>query len=351
MATENEKDKKKLLEEVRALRSKLAGLERVEVDQASESIVLHDLEGHFTVVNPAFCESLGYTRDELLKMTIPDIDPNFIPDNHLGRYWDSLPLKKTLSFETKHRRKDGTTFPVEVRIRLIEMSGRKHILGFTRDITDRKKAEQAMQASERFLACVFDTIRDGISVLDADLTVRSVNSTMKKWYEANLPLEGRKCYQCYHNKDVPCDPCPTIRCMQSGQTECEIVPGLPGSTTEWVELYSYPIKDSDSGRVTGVVEFVRDITEQKRMEKALQQSEQQYRTMFEQAIDSVVLIDPDTGKIQEFNDKACQNLGYTRQEFGKLKLSDIEAVESPEEIFQHLDKVAKQGMHIFETKH
>ncbi|MEE8577949.1 MAG: PAS domain S-box protein, partial [candidate division Zixibacteria bacterium] len=135
------------------------------------------------------------------------------------------------------------------------------------------------------------------------------------------------------------------------QTECEIVLGLPGSPAEWVEVYSYPIKDSDSGRVTGVVEFVRDITERKRMEKALQQSEQRYRAVFEQAIDSVVLIDLDTGQIEEFNDKACQNLGYTRQEFGKLKLSDFEAVESPEEIIQHLDKVAKQGIDVFETKH
>jgi len=117
---------------------------------------------------------------------------------------------------------------------------------------------------------MFASIQDGISVLNPDLTIRHVNGVMKQWYEQNLPLEGKKCYECYHNRHKPCDPCPTLQSLKSGKTELEIVPGLEGSPVEWIELFSYPMKDPDSGEVTGVLEVVRDITERKRTEKRRQ---------------------------------------------------------------------------------
>jgi len=71
---------------------------------------------------------------------------------------------------------------------------------------------------------------------------------MNKWYAENVPLEGEKCYRAYRDRDKPCDPCPTVRCMKTGKTEREIVPGLPGKD-QWIELFSYSMKDSDTGEV------------------------------------------------------------------------------------------------------
>ncbi|MCK4791713.1 MAG: response regulator [Desulfobacteraceae bacterium] len=138
------------------------------------------------------------------------------------------------------------------------------------EVKERKQKEEALRKSERFLNDVFESIQDGISVLNTDLTIRLVNGVMRQWYAENLPLEGKKCHVCYHNRNEPCDPCPTLRCFQSGQTEREIVPGLSGSPVEWIELFSYPIIDQSSGEVTGVVEFVRDITHTKKIEARLQ---------------------------------------------------------------------------------
>ncbi|MBW2645958.1 MAG: PAS domain S-box protein [Deltaproteobacteria bacterium] len=151
------------------------------------------------------------------------------------------------------------------------------VIEISRDITDAKRVEEALAESEHFLVSVFDSIQDGISVLAPDLTIRRVNEVMKEWYAQNLPLEGKKCYECYHNKDKSCDPCPTLRCIASGKTEREIVRGLEGSPVEWVELFSYPMKDSDSGEVTGVVEFVRDITDRKQAEEEKRKLEIQLR--------------------------------------------------------------------------
>ena len=141
------------------------------------------------------------------------------------------------------------------------------------EMADRKQAEEALEQSESFFEDVIESIQDGICVLDPDLTVRHVNHVMDTWYGKNESLIGRKCYFCFHDKEQPCDPCPTIRSLESGKAERELVRGLPGSGVEWLELYTYPFKDRTSGEITGIVEFVRNISDRKRLEAKLNQAE------------------------------------------------------------------------------
>ena len=108
--------------------------------------------------------------------------------------------------------------------------------------------------------------RKGLVFYDS---IRHTNSVMKKWYQESLPLTGKKCHECYHKKQTPCDPCPALRCMQSGKPERETVQGLPGSEVEWLEVFSFPIIEKETGTITGAVEFIRDITLPKRLERQL----------------------------------------------------------------------------------
>ncbi|MEE8598850.1 MAG: PAS domain-containing sensor histidine kinase, partial [Dehalococcoidales bacterium] len=78
---------------------------------------------------------------------------------------------------------------------------------------------------------------------------------------------------------------------------------------------------------------------------------ERYRAIFEQAADSIALIDAETGELVEFNERAHTNLGYTNEEFKKLKIPDFEVIESAEEVKGHIDKITKQGFDFFETKH
>ena len=139
----------------------------------------------------------------------------------------------------------------------------------------------------------------------------------------------------------------------------------------------------DSGQRTGLVRVVRDVTERKRAEEeltkhrehlaelveertaelqvevserrraeqALRESEEQYRAIFEQAADSIVLIDAETGAFVEFNDRAHQALGYSRQEFEKRRISDFDVIQAPEEVAKHIRKIIEEGAETFETKH
>jgi PAS domain S-box-containing protein len=131
---------------------------------------------------------------------------------------------------------------------------------------------------------------------------------MNQWYGANVPLEGKKCFACYHNAERPCHPCPSLRCMQSGRPENEIVPGLPGSPVQWVELHAYPVVDKKSGAISGVVEFVRDITERVASQKALAESEEKYRLLVENATEAIFIAQD--GYLKFVNPKTLQLIGH-----------------------------------------
>lgn len=114
---------------------------RTVVEYAVDPIFVHDGEGRLLDVNHVACESLGYTREELLSMNIRDIDQHCEQD---ARAWQGLERGRTATLETEHRRQDGSRFPVEVRMGLIELAGTEHVLVFSRDITERKLAERRL---------------------------------------------------------------------------------------------------------------------------------------------------------------------------------------------------------------
>ena len=110
-------------------------------NSSSDAIFIHDTSGRFLEVNDVACERLGYTRDELLEMTLMDIDtPEAarIAPEHIRH----LHQEGFISFEGAHQRKDGQQFPVEITSRLINYEGETWILSTVRDITERKRAEE-----------------------------------------------------------------------------------------------------------------------------------------------------------------------------------------------------------------
>lgn len=224
-------------------------------------------------ISPNVKDVLGYTDKEFLSGAVPYT--GIIPDEDIGRVSEEVLINSENgadSFEHKPYRiirKDGKMVWVSDHTTILkdEEGNITHYLGYLVDITERKQTQLALQESENLLNDVFESIRDGISVLDTDLTILRLNGVMKEWYCNNLPLEGKKCHECFHDSPVPCDPCPAVRCIQSGKVEREILPGLPGSSIEWIELFGYPIKDPQSGKITGIVELVRDITRRRHAEE------------------------------------------------------------------------------------
>ena len=95
----------------------------------------------------------------------------------------------------------------------------------------------------------------------------------------------------------------------------------------------------------------REIAQRKEAEGRLRETEERYHLIFEQALDSIVLVDAVTGAIVDFNEQACKRLGYSREEFSSLRIGDIEAQESDSDVARHLEHVLAQGADVFETRH
>ena len=118
---------------------------RLLVEQAGDAFFIHDYTGKILDVNLRACEILGYNKDELLGMGMSDVDLEIAKEQHKDRYWAPLQSEKYITFEGTHQRKNGSTFPVEVRLGRVDLGDKSLLLSLTRDVTERKKSDDKLK--------------------------------------------------------------------------------------------------------------------------------------------------------------------------------------------------------------
>jgi PAS domain S-box-containing protein len=125
-------------------------LSRFAIEKCVEPAFWANADSRFNYVNEAACRSLGYSREELLTMSIPDIDPDF-PTEKWPDHWRQLKEQRAITLESRHRRKDGRIFSVEITANFIEFEGKEYNCAFARDISARKQAENFLAGQARVL--------------------------------------------------------------------------------------------------------------------------------------------------------------------------------------------------------
>ncbi len=150
------------------------------LDSATDSFFVRDLKGKLIYINEAAYKTRGYERDELMAMPLEKLRSAACCESI-----DSLVARierngGTIVYETEHVRKDGSVMPVEVSARIIEFRGKRVIASVVRDITERKKAEEALRQSEEKYRTLFLTMAQGALYRSADGTLISVNPAAER---------------------------------------------------------------------------------------------------------------------------------------------------------------------------
>ena len=172
------------------------------LNRSHEGAYLVDASGRFLYVNDEACHSLGYSREELLAMSVPDIDPEFPRERvvaALRRTLDQGPL----TFETFHKRKDGRVVPVEITLSAFDNNASSdNFIALARNISERKRAEEALRDSEEQWRAVFENNPTMYFIVDEACTLLSVNpSGAEQLGYAPEELIGRSVGVLFHEPD------------------------------------------------------------------------------------------------------------------------------------------------------
>ena len=126
-------------------------LTRLAMDKAADRIFWFGRDGRFFYVNDSACQSLGYSRDKLLALSVPDIVPDLTAESWLDQ-WNELKEKGSSTIETRHRAKDGEVIPVEVSLNYLQLDRYEYVCAFVRDITHRKHTDAQLQQAQKMEA-------------------------------------------------------------------------------------------------------------------------------------------------------------------------------------------------------
>jgi PAS domain S-box-containing protein len=207
-------------------------------------------------------------------------------------------------------------------------------------IAERKESEEALRESKENMETILNSVEEGIMVIGKDHKIVEVNPAIER--ATKLPKEkiiGKHCYEISHHRDSPCEPpddiCPLKEVLKTGKPFTVTHKHFDkDGNVSYIELVASPVVGKD-GEITGVIEVSRDVTERKHMEKALRESEEQFRELFESSMDAMYILDTE-GRFTSVNRAMEEMTGYKKGELlgtERLKIVDGEDREAVEACF------------------
>ncbi|MFA6636226.1 MAG: PAS domain S-box protein [Candidatus Omnitrophota bacterium] len=153
------------------------------MDQSSDSLFLINGDtGFFLDVNAQVSSSLGYSREELLKMGVMDIETAFSCEEELKTFIAELKIAGSLVFRGEHRKKGGGTFQVEVNLKYVEMEQNRYIIAVARDITERMEFELQLRDSEEKYRTIFANTGTMMAIVNGERYIKMANSRFQRFF-------------------------------------------------------------------------------------------------------------------------------------------------------------------------
>jgi PAS domain S-box-containing protein len=251
-------------------------------DNAIDGILLADSESmKFLAANKMICQMLGYEQEELKRMGVSDIHPKEDLPYIVEQFDRQLNRMPSLTTEIPVKRKDGSIFYADISGSPVEVFENKYLLGIFRDITERKKAEQDLQESEKKYRLLVETLNEGVWNIDKDGYTTFVNPRMARMLGYTVEgMLGKHLFSFMNEEGIEICKQHLARRKQGIDEQHDFEFIRKDGERVYTSLAATSIIDNN-GNYIGAIAGVQDISRRKRVESALAESEVKYRNLIE----------------------------------------------------------------------
>jgi len=311
-------------------------------DNIRDFIYTHDLNGRFLTVNRAAAQSLGYKPEDLIGKPISEF---MLSEYREAFYEDYLVrIKERGSYKgiSQYRAKDGRKRFIEYRNFLIHREEQEsYVYGSGRDITERIRMEEALRENEERYRRLFEQSKDAIYITTCEGMIVNVNQSFLDLFGySRRELKSVKVQQTYANPDD----------RPNFQREIEYKGSLrdfelklrkkDGTVMDC--LVTATLRRSEDGTILGYQGIIRDITEHKRADETIKQSEAKYRTILEAMGEGYFEVDL-AGNLTFFNDAMCKISGYSRERLMGMNNRDYATPETAKRMYHFFNEIYRTG--------
>jgi PAS domain S-box-containing protein len=284
------------------------------MDLASDHIFWTDANGKFIYANRAACASLEYAADEISSMYVSDISPDF-PPNFWPIHWQALKAAGSLFFEARQVTKSGRELLVEVSTNIIACDGIEYSCAIVRDISERKAKEQELREINQQIKTIFDTMQAGIIMVNPEGRITFANQRMAAMFGCTLDELLGSGYPEHVHPDQRNLGDERMRRLIAGEIDHvynERHYLCADGSDFWGHLSGRRLEDAD-GNLIALLGVIADITDVKKVQYALQESESRYRNLVNSSFDVIFILDP-SGTFRFVSPSWEEHFGYPPSE-------------------------------------
>nr|WP_256489966.1 PAS domain S-box protein [Ideonella oryzae] len=318
---------------------------RALMDTAMDGVLLCDLEGRLVEVNDAYVRLSGYSRDELKRMKIVDLQAELDATGVAGRIRHVV-QHGNMQFETRHRSKQGVVWPVEISVAHWAVDGGQLFI-FARDLSSRKAAERALRESEERLALALRGTNDGLwdyDFLEQSLFLSPRWKEMLGYADPELPSQLDWVRRLLHPEDA----------LSAHAAVSDLLAGRAGDRFEvelrlrhkaghWVPvLCRGQLVRDESGQALRLIGTHQDLSERHRAEQSLRESEDKLRSLFELSPLGIAMCTME-GRLVEFNEAYRSLLGFDAATLRGMTYWELTPPEYVQAEAEQLEAVAHTG--------